>query len=146
MANGFRKCHDNPVLGPGIGACFDVSVLFDQGRYRMWFSWRPHKAIAYVESSDGVAWSGRPKILIKPRSRLGALFFGRGPRHVSRPCVVFHDGRYHLWYCEHADRISIAYAVSGDGLAWKRHKVPVLAPGAALGEGRGDVPLRFIRR
>jgi predicted GH43/DUF377 family glycosyl hydrolase len=124
----FAKSSGNPVVGPGIGTCFDVSVLPEDGRYRMWFSWRNKKAIALVESSDGVTWSKEPKIVIAAPSALSRKLFRLNREDVSRPCVVFHQGKYHLWYSVHAKTISIAYAVSNDGISWKHLQKPVLIP------------------
>jgi hypothetical protein len=31
----------NPALGGKLGTCFDVALLQDGAKYRMWFSWRP---------------------------------------------------------------------------------------------------------
>jgi len=39
---GWVKYSSNPVLGGGLGTCFDVSVLEEDETYRMWFSWRPN--------------------------------------------------------------------------------------------------------
>ena len=49
-AGGWRKYEKNPVLGGALGTCFDVSVLREGDKYRMWFSWRPKQSIALVES------------------------------------------------------------------------------------------------
>ena len=45
-AAGWKKYDKNPVLGGSLGTCFDIGVLRDGDKYRMWFSWRPKKAIA----------------------------------------------------------------------------------------------------
>ena len=55
-ASGWVKYAKNPVLGGGLGTCFDVSVMRDPDKYRMWFSWRPHRCIALVESKNGLTW------------------------------------------------------------------------------------------
>ena len=49
---GWAKSPKSPVLGGDLGTCFDVSVLKDGDTYLMWFSWRPEKSIALVESKD----------------------------------------------------------------------------------------------
>jgi predicted GH43/DUF377 family glycosyl hydrolase len=94
----------------------------------MWFSWRDKKAIALVTSNDGVTWSKEPKIVIGTPSRLRKLLFNSSCKDVSRPCVIFHEGRYHLWYSIHSDVISIGYAVSKDGKSWKKRRHSVLSP------------------
>jgi len=58
---GWTKYEANPVLGGKLGTCFDIAVLREEGRYRMWFSWRPKKSLALVESTDGIHW-GDPQI------------------------------------------------------------------------------------
>ena len=56
-AAGWAKYPGNPVLGGNLGTCFDISVLKEEETYRMWFSWRPKKSIALVESKNGTEWS-----------------------------------------------------------------------------------------
>jgi hypothetical protein len=63
---GWVKHPKNPVLGGALGTCFDISVLKEGDNYRMWFSWRPKKSIAVVESKDGVQWS-KPIIVLGPQ-------------------------------------------------------------------------------
>ena len=53
---GWHKCENNPVLGGSLGTCFDVALLKEDDRYRMWFSWRPKDSVALTESVDGVQW------------------------------------------------------------------------------------------
>src|SRR5690242_715335 len=65
---GWMKCPQNPVLGGDLGTCFDISVLREGEIYRMWFSWRPKKSIALVESKDGIEWS-KPLIVIGPNDK-----------------------------------------------------------------------------
>ena len=67
---GWVKYTKNPVLGGPLGTCFDVSVLRDGGKYRMWFSWRPRRSIALVESKDGLAW-GDPFVALGPHKASG---------------------------------------------------------------------------
>src|SRR5206468_3062464 len=64
-AGGWRKYEGNPVLGGSLGTCFDVALLRETAKYRMWFSWRPKKSVALVESSDGIHWSP-PEIVLEP--------------------------------------------------------------------------------
>ena len=65
---GWVKYDGNPVLGGQYGTCFDVSVLKEEGKYRMWVSWRPKASIALVESADGIHWS-QPQIVLGPRRK-----------------------------------------------------------------------------
>lgn len=111
--------HPEPVLGGNLGTCFDVCVLQDEGRYKMYFSWRPKHSVAVVESTDGIHW-GDPTILIAP-AKTG------WEDDINRPSVVKVGGVYHMWYTGQFDgRSSIGYATSTDGLHWQRRDRPVL--------------------
>lgn len=122
---GWSKYSGNPVLGGQYGTCFDVSVLHDNGAYRMWVSWRPQKSIALVESTDGFHFAGPPQIVLGPTA-------SGWEDEVNRPVVIKHDGFYHLWYTgQTKDHSAIGYAQSPDGTHWKRMSTtPVLKPEA----------------
>ncbi|UCG60276.1 MAG: family 43 glycosylhydrolase [Phycisphaerales bacterium] len=119
---GWRKCQQNPVLGGKLGTCFDVAVLEEENGYRMYFSWRPKKAIAVVESSDGIHWS-KPRIVLGPHPDSG--WEGR----VNRPVVLRRPDGYHMWYTgQSPDKSWIGHARSKDGTVWnRRSEKPVLS-------------------
>lgn len=121
-SGGWRKSEHNPVLGGKLGTCFDVSVLKEDAMFRMWFSWRPRKSIALVESGDGVHWS-EPVISLGPEKSTG------WEDDVNRPVVLKHAGRYHMWYTGQAKGHSwLGYATSEDGITWRRaSEKPVLS-------------------
>ena len=113
-AAGWTKYSGNPVLGGDLGTCFDISVIKDRGRYRMWFSWRPRASIALVESTDGFHW-GTPTIVLGPNA--GSTW----EADINRPVVVKRGRTYHMWYTGQARGHSwIGYATSVDGVAWRR--------------------------
>jgi len=120
---GWRKYEKNPVLGGNLGTCFDVSLLREGGKYRMWFSWRPKQSIALVESDDGLSW-GEPMIVLGPDKASG------WEDDVNRPVVIKDGGGYRMWYTGQAKGKSwIGCATSEDGKAWKRSgDKPVLSP------------------
>ena len=119
---GWQKCEKNPVLGGNLGTCFDVAVLRDGRVYKMYFSWRPQRSLALVESTDGIHWS-------VPRIVLGPSDSGWEER-INRPGIVQRDDMYHLWYTGQTRKQSyIGYATSKDGLQWQRTRnKPVLSP------------------
>ena len=123
-SGGWKKFEGNPVMGGKYGTCFDISVLREGDKYRMWLSWRPKKSVALVESADGVHWSQPPKIVLGPRKETP------WEDNINRPGVVKRKGVYHMWYTGQArGRSWIGYATSGDGVAWKRMSdKPVLSP------------------
>ena len=55
----WHKVSGNPVLGGDLGTCFDVTLIQEDGKYRMWYSggeqYEPN-AIGYATSSDGIRW------------------------------------------------------------------------------------------
>lgn len=125
---GWSKWPGGPVLGGELGTCFDVAVLYEDGFYRMWFSWRPRQSIALTKSSDGIRWS-TPEIVLRPHPASGWEV------EVNRPVVVKRDDGYHMWYTgqtwsgAHEGQSHIGYAVSVDGRSWTRVQTqPVLMP------------------
>jgi beta-1,2-mannobiose phosphorylase / 1,2-beta-oligomannan phosphorylase len=122
---GWVKSERNPVLGGDTGTCFDVSVLHENGIYRMWFSWRLKRSIALVESGDGIEW-GEPVTVLQPTDT-------GWEDNINRPCVVKRGDGCHMWYTgQAAGRSWIGYAKSDDGLTWIRlSDRPVLSAEAA---------------
>src|SRR5262249_14364723 len=80
-AAGWVKYDKNPVIGGTLGTCFDVTVLRENDRYRMWFSWRPKRSLALTESEDGLAWS-KPAIVLGPNAKSG------WEDDINRPVVL----------------------------------------------------------
>lgn len=118
----WAKHPSNPVLGGQLGTCFDVCLLREDGVYRMWFSWRPRRSVALVESADGVHW-GEPRVVLEPTD-------SGWEDEVNRAVVVPGPQGYHMWYTgQTRERSGLGYAVSTDGLQWRRRSPePVLAP------------------
>jgi predicted GH43/DUF377 family glycosyl hydrolase len=113
-AAGWVKHPSNPVLGGDLGTCFDICVLKEQGIFRMWFSWRPRKSIALVQSNDGVRWS-------KPQVVLGPDAGSDWEQDLNRPVVIKVGDGYRMWYTAQArGRSWIGCASSVDGKAWRR--------------------------
>ncbi|MDR1960469.1 MAG: isochorismatase family protein [Planctomycetaceae bacterium] len=123
-STGWVKYENNPVLGgANLGTCFDVSLIQEDGLFKMWFSWRPKKSIAYTESKDGINWS-EPKIVLAPNPDTD------WENDLNRPGILKRDGIYHLWYTGQAKwKSRIGYAVSSDGIKFERKSdKPVLSP------------------
>jgi predicted GH43/DUF377 family glycosyl hydrolase len=120
-SSGWVKYENNPVLGgANLGTCFDITMLQEDGFFKMWFSWRPKKSIAYTESKDGISWSD-PVIVLSPANN-------DWEKNLNRPAVYKKDDVYHLWYTGQTnERSRIGYATSKDGLKWERQsEQPVL--------------------
>ena len=136
VGGGWRKFAGNPVLGGQYGVCFDICVLHDGEKFRMWLSWRPRKSVAVSESADGIHWS-EPQVVLAPNPSSG------WEDEINRPVVVRRGATYHMWYTGQTwrptlpsegrtvGRSAIGYAVSSDGLHWVRKSAePVLSPQA----------------
>jgi predicted GH43/DUF377 family glycosyl hydrolase len=119
----WTKVGKKPVFGPGVGTVFDMSVLKEDGRYRMWFSWRDNESIGLTESPDGVKW-GEPVVVLEPSASSG------WEDKVNRPYVMKREDGYHLWYTGQTGESScLGYAKSMDGIHWtKVSDQPVLSP------------------
>ncbi len=123
---GWKKYEGNPVLGGDLGTCFDVSLMREAATYRMWFSWRPEKSIALVESDDGKHWNA-PKISVGPNPATD------WEEQVNRPVVIRNKDGYKMWYTGQistpAKTSKIGLATSSDGVEWERAgEQPVLQP------------------
>jgi predicted GH43/DUF377 family glycosyl hydrolase len=127
MTAGWKPGWNAPVLGGALGTVFDCHVIKEKDIFKMWFSWRPTRCIAYTESSDGIHWDNPQVVLI-------AQYDSAWEKHeVNRPTIVVRDGLYHMWYTGQVfasettlARSRIGYAVSKDGLHWDRRSDPVL--------------------
>ena len=117
------KYEGNPVLGGDeLGTIFDLSVLADEGVYKMYCSWRPKKSLALSVSNDGKVWS-QPEIILAPSDNYWE-------EDLNRPVVVKKDGIYHMWYTGQAKSANswIGYATSADGVHFTRMSAePVLS-------------------
>ena len=122
---GWVKYAGNPVLGGALGTCFDLCVLKENGRFRMWFSWRPKASVALTESLDGIHWSA-PQIVLGPNPETS------WEADINRPVVLKRGKSYRMWYTGQAGgRSWIGYATSPDGQIWTRaSRQPVLSPEA----------------
>lgn len=128
-SGGWTKPLTSPVLGPEYGTSFDMQVLKEDGKYRMWFSWRPVNLIGYAESTDGITWT-LPRVVFTPDPSSDWE-----AHEVNRPSIIKKDGMYHMWYTgqmfpgnETRGSSAIGYATSPDGITWTRYNKPVLSP------------------
>lgn len=97
----------------------------------MYFSWRPEHSIGLTESVDGITWSTPRRVFAPDQGETGWGI----ETEVNRPSVVCRNGQYHMWYTSQSEsgasagRSWIGYAISDDGVAWRRQSAaPMLAP------------------
>lgn len=104
--------------------CASCCVLPGDDVWRMWYlsciGWRDdqdkleHKYhIKYAESSDGINWR---------REGVVAIDLSSDDEYaISRPSVLYDEGRWKMWYSYRGKAYRIGYAESSDGIHWVRH-------------------------
>ncbi|OOE39543.1 hypothetical protein BZG06_15700 [Salinivibrio kushneri] len=98
-------------------------VIPGDDKWRMWYlsctEWliidgkvehRYH--IKYAESKDGLSWDRRGHVAID--------FASSTELAISRPSVIWDDGKWKMWYSYRGDSYRIGYAESQDGISWTR--------------------------
>ena len=100
-----------------------VCVEVENGLWRMWYTafidWGDgvaepkHKyIIKYASSHDGIHWQRKNQVCINLEHT--------GEHSICRPTVYHDKNGYHMWYCYRGDEYRIGYAVSDDGVSWRR--------------------------
>lgn len=129
----FKKIFRGPVLDRTKFELFSATspeVLFEDGQWHIWYcsgtNW--HKIndkfehtydIKYATSPDGFNWKQDNNVAIAQRDSYEA---------ITKPTVLFLDGKYHMWYCYRgsfdfragSEGYKIGYAVSDDKVNWQR--------------------------
>ncbi len=125
----FKRYSKAPILPRnkedylGFGS---VCVLLDEGIWKMWYTslvkWgktpSEHKHyyhIKYATSEDGINWHRNNDICI--------TFADESEYAICRPSVWKDaNGSYHLWFTVRGDQYRIVYAISTDGIHWRREE------------------------
>lgn len=128
--------HWSAPSGPLLDNAYAPSLIKEGATYKMWFtdvSKRPW-VMRYAESPDGLKWTVNPKPAMLPKEQ---KWEGAGGDLVILPVIVYPavfkaDGVYVAFYgtfFETQHRTAIGFAVSADGLNWKKFEGnPVLTP------------------
>ena len=102
-ASRWKPYASNPVLPDKahedyLGTVFDVSVLYDDGIYKMYGSWRRNGSISFSTSFDGFVWDHNLHF------SLGGLWDSDWETIVNRPFVLKRAaGDYLMWYTGQID-------------------------------------------
>jgi len=129
----------------------DPHVLKVGDKYHMWYTSRcldsgkssPYYSISYAVSDDGVRWEKHGPV-IKPEA---AWETGAEEPGVGRPYVIWRNNRFEMFYdaTKRDDNplknsmAGIGYAVSDDGVHWKKEMDPVFVPLGGKGEAKGVI-------
>jgi hypothetical protein len=123
-ATAFTRISDAPVLGRSSFDPLTLGypwVLRRDSRWLMWYGshlswgrekWEMKHVIKDAESTDGINWKCRGRVAI-PLSSPEELA-------VARPCVIFTNNKYRMWYSRRCSSYSLGYAESDDGQNWHR--------------------------
>lgn len=144
--------HPNTVLETGSPSSWENAylegpcVLLLNDTLRMWYASADLTGdgsstdftgnIGYAWSLDGTNWNKHPNnpIFTSYNST------GWDLASVADPHVIFHDGKFHMWYAGlttwAAENFKMGYAYSYDGINWTR---PVMSPVLSIGSiGKWD--------
>jgi hypothetical protein len=101
----------------GIGS---ASIIKDKDQWKMWYTrfdkWvsetNHYYNIKYASSSDGINWAPDHDICVD--------FSGPNEYAIAKPCVLFIDNRFVMWYSYRGAYYTCGLAVSDDGKKWLR--------------------------
>ena len=65
-----------------------------------------------AKSSDLINWKVEPGTSIN--------FKSKEENAISKPSIIFKNGKYYMWYCYRGKNYNIGYAISKDGTKWVR--------------------------
>ncbi|MHA2136240.1 MAG: Kelch repeat-containing protein, partial [Candidatus Thorarchaeota archaeon] len=131
----WTRVSSTPVLdlgGPNewdSRATWKVYVMFEDGRYRMWYTGHDgincKSSIGYAESANGVNWTRSPSNPILGPQTNSWEGVGIEVSHVEKI-----GDQYIMWYNRHCPPEAVGVAVSPDGLNWTKYPTnPVLEKG-----------------
>lgn len=112
------KSNESPF---GSGSCF---ILKKDKIFYMWFTAfikRNKKKkndlnyeyiIKVATSNDLKNWKVKPQRCIDFKSNF--------ENAISKPSIIYKNGKYHMWYCYRGKNYKIGYAISDDGINWLR--------------------------
>ncbi len=128
----FEKISDGPVIGMshdvpyGIG---NVSISIEDGTFRMWFTrYKEWLRAGKTFSPQYDIWDGTSRDGRFWRVGGSCVTSAHDGAAIATPSVIRIDGDYHMWYsyrsgAEHHEPgggYAIGYALSSDGVRWKR--------------------------
>lgn len=99
------------------------AVVEDGARWRMWYlscqGWVERAGVMTHRYHIRQMMSDHP--LDWPNASTPAIDFASPDEYaISRPSVLRHDGRWHMWYSTRGHAYRIGYAVSDNGETWRR--------------------------
>lgn len=137
----YNKYSGNPIANlakpiTGMKAFSDPSILYDKGKYQVWFPCSNGKfsQICYASSSDGFKWNSHPEPVLKV-GHLGSW----EDYSLDTPAVIKDGSTYKMWYSGYSRAEpdiykNIGYATSPDGINWERKGIAITLDQIRQGE------------
>ena len=113
-AEEWKKYRGNPVLGDSTNICFDVCVVADTAKLRLFYSWRNRRSIGLSSSTNPDSFTlGTIAVAGSGKDDWG--------RDVNRPgALPVHDSLY-IWYTgQNRGRSSIGLVAGPSAGPWKK--------------------------
>ena len=115
----FERDHSDYL---GVGSMFIIS---EEKKLKMWYSrfesWgkdtvdhKHYYNIKYAESTDGINWNRFNNICIDFKDK-------KYEYAIAKPSVLKLSGKYYMWYSYRGESYAIGFAVSDDGINWRRY-------------------------
>lgn len=137
----FTPTNSNPVLTASQSwegsTILQISVIFDQGQYKAWYSAGQISggafigSIGYATSNDGIAWTkyaSNPVFTKRPNTYSITNFDSDS---VSFPSVLKVGNQYYMYYRGYdGSSARIGLATSNDGISWTRYSSNPLFSGS----------------
>ncbi len=125
VSNPIINCGDNYFNYFGVA---QPVVLFDEGKYKMWYygdEGSARKYVLYAESLDGIQWTEHPSPVLSPGPQ------GSWDSWAVHPgSIIKENGVYKMYYSGWADQYGpwyIGLATSVDGISWNKKPAPILS-------------------
>lgn len=123
----FKRYSESPILNTNQNEPYSIltAPFVIKIRKNKWFMWYvsckywknkdfPVYDIKYSTSKDGLNWVQKQQTCINLKT---------GERAIARPYVIYKNKIFRMWYSyeKKVGTYKIGYAVSKDGVKWKRH-------------------------
>ncbi len=126
----WTKYEGNPLIFDCNGSPWDekywtFDVIRKDSLYLMWYTAESKASgqlanIGFAWSQDGLNWTKHADPVLQHGDRESWEAAG-----IGGPCVLYEDGRYHMWYNGVSYRmpkvVRVGYATSEDGIHWEKY-------------------------
>lgn len=122
----FKRIGVGPIMDRSLEDPFSLTYPWvmrtSDSSWHMWYgsslTWgndftQIQHVIKYAISKNGIHWSRNDHVAVALSTTSEFA--------VTRPSVIYHDGRYRMWFASRGASYSLGYAESTDGMNWHRN-------------------------